>query len=484
MLGAAVPYANELEKEDVMTWPTNPPAHWTRYHLAHPDPGAGFFPGDPNPAFHYKGRYHLHYLYPDEGGLGMAHVSSTDMVHWEWHPTALTPARLGHAMLSGTGFFTREGKPAIIYGDGQRLLIIYALDDALDTWTEPEEIVVRDDDSNVREIAVWDPDCWLNGDTYYAVGGSMEKDLIKSKDLKTWQYVGMLMHPHFPNDLGVTANDDVSCPNVFKIGNKWMLLCISHALGCRYFLGDFMNEQYLPDQHALMNWQNVNIGDRGLGYYFAPESLLAPDGRRIMWAWLFPEETAPNQQGLQSLPRELTLGDDGLLRIRPLRELASLRYDQQTESDFVTEYLKPRKLPGMSGDAVEFEVVFERLDKACKLNTTGALHVPRAYGVDVLCDENGENGVRIAVNPSQKTLSIAGIVAPFPSFIDKDVTLRVFIDNTVIEVFADDRQAMAYTHRRTHPHANHQIFTDQGNIKIKTVTAWKMKAPWASAVVQ
>jgi hypothetical protein len=31
-------------------WPENPPDHWVRYHLAHPDQKAGFFPGDPNPA--------------------------------------------------------------------------------------------------------------------------------------------------------------------------------------------------------------------------------------------------------------------------------------------------------------------------------------------------------------------------------------------------------------------------------------------------
>ena len=67
---------------------------------------------------------------------------------------------------------------------------------------------------------------------------------------------------------------------MFKIGNKWMLLCISHALGCRYFLGDFKDEQYLPESHALMNWQNVNFGDRGLGYYFAPDIIVDIRGVR------------------------------------------------------------------------------------------------------------------------------------------------------------------------------------------------------------
>jgi len=482
LLGVSVSGAAELEDQTAMTWPTNPPAHWARYHLAHPDTGAGFFPGDPNPAFYYKGRYHLHYLYPDEGGLGMAHVSSTDMVHWEWHPTTLNPKNLGHAVLSGTGFFTKEGRPAIMYSDEKDLILIYALDDALNTWSEPERVVVKDADGNVRKIAVWDPDCWLNGDTYYAVGGSKAKELIRSKDLTAWEYLGEFLHTGFPNDLGVTAHDDISCPNMFKIGDKWMLLCISHALGCRYFLGGFEDERYLPECHALMNWQNVNIGERGLGYYFAPESLLTPDGRRVMWAWLFPEQEPPNQQGLQSLPRELALGDDGLLRIRPLRELSTLRHDPRSLSDFIVENLKPYRLPEMAGDALEFEVVFAPLDESYQINTEGYLHIPRSYGMDVLCDEEGANGARIAVNPSQKTLRIADVIAPFAWPTDEALTFRVFIDNTVIEVFAGDRQAIAYTHRRTHPHANNQLFSDQGNITIKAVSAWKMKSPWGVGV--
>lgn len=71
LAGGLCGQADETKDEEIMNWPANPPAHWTRYHLAHPDPQVGFFPAAPNPAFYYKGRYHLHYLYPDTGGLGM-----------------------------------------------------------------------------------------------------------------------------------------------------------------------------------------------------------------------------------------------------------------------------------------------------------------------------------------------------------------------------------------------------------------------------
>jgi hypothetical protein len=101
-------------------WPEDPPDNWLTYHLAHPGPGKAD-PGDPNPAFFYKGWYHLHYIYNSKYGFSNAHVSSKDMVHWKWHPTVLTPPITRHGMFSGTGFFTKEGHPAMIYhGVGSR----------------------------------------------------------------------------------------------------------------------------------------------------------------------------------------------------------------------------------------------------------------------------------------------------------------------------------------------------------------------------
>ena len=58
--GARPPSPPYVEETPAM--PSEVPANWLSYHLAHPGPGVGM-PGDPNPAFFYKGRYHLHYIY-------------------------------------------------------------------------------------------------------------------------------------------------------------------------------------------------------------------------------------------------------------------------------------------------------------------------------------------------------------------------------------------------------------------------------------
>ena len=250
--------------------PENPPETWLTYHLAHPGPGTAT-PGDPNPAFFWKGRYHLHYIYkkrvprrkrkgPDLGP-DWAHVSSEDMVHWTWHPTVLGPKTMGHGMFSGTGFFTKEGKPGIIYhGKGSnRNWISYALDDNMDQWSNPELVLPKDKDGTpITDMPYFDPDLWIDNGIYYAVNArstSQPPVLMKSDNLKDWDYMGELLHPDFAEaKLGVAKDEDISCPNMFKLGDKWVLLCISHRLGCRYFIGDFQDEQFLPEQHGMMNW--------------------------------------------------------------------------------------------------------------------------------------------------------------------------------------------------------------------------------------
>ena len=140
--------------------PENPPETWLTYHLAHPEPELAL---DPNPAFFWKGRYHLHYIYRNLTGYVFAHVSSDDMVHWEWHPTVLGPTTTGHGMFSGTGFITKDRRPAMVYhGKGSgRNWISYALDDNLDKWTKPHEMTPRDKDGKLMtDMPYFDPDIW------------------------------------------------------------------------------------------------------------------------------------------------------------------------------------------------------------------------------------------------------------------------------------------------------------------------------------
>ncbi|MCE9555298.1 MAG: GH32 C-terminal domain-containing protein [Planctomycetes bacterium] len=443
------PYAPETP-----AWPANPPANWLTYHLAHPGPGPAL-PGDPNCAFDHKGRVHLHYIYRNHTGFVFAHVSSDDMVHWTWHPTILAPPTTGHGMFSGTGFYTKDGKPGIIYhGQGSgRNWIQFPKDDQFMAWNDPIAVVPKNADGSEPKMRHWDPDLWLNGDTYYALSGGKNPQLMKSADLENWTYLGDVLHKDYPANLGIPKDEDISCANMFKIGNKWMLLCISHPKGCRYYLGDFKDEKYLPDYHAMMSW--------GSNQFFAPESILTRDGRRVMWAWIMNMPIAPT--GVQSLPRELELPADGVLRIKPLRELSKLRYDEKAWQDVKIADGREHKLEGLTGDAIELEVKI-------------AAPVPKEIGLYLLGDENGKEEMSILTGSGRKGIKVGSPDAPFQLAHGEELTLRVFIDKGLVEVFANDRQAVAYGHGKVRANPNIRLFSKGGEATVKSVKAWKMKS--------
>lgn len=433
-------------------WPKKPPANWLTYHLAHPGPGNAY-PGDPNCVFDYKGRYHLHYIYRNRTGFVFAHVSSDDLVRWKWHTTVLAPPNTGHGMFSGTGFYTKDGKPAIIYhGQGSgRNWIQYPLDDQFNSWSDPEAVLPKTTDGKIPKMRHWDPDCWLNGETYYALSGGKNPQLMKSPDLKNWTYLGDVLHKDYPADLGVPKGEDISCANMFKIGGKWMLLCISHGLGCRYYLGGFKDEKYLPEFHAMMSWNG--------NHFFAPESMLTRDGRRVMWAWLLRMPIAPT--GVQCLPRELELPEDGVLRIRPLRELKKLRQEPQAWSDITVKADGEHALSDIKGDALELEV-------------TVAAPLPDEVGLHLLADADGKNGMSIIAGGKRKKLTVGATHPPFALKKGEDLTLRVFIDKNLVEVFASDRQAAAYAHKHLRANPNIRLFAKGGDATIKSVKAWRI----------
>ena len=226
-------------------------------------------PFDPNGAIYWKGRYHLFYIFQDKR-LGRkadhwGHVSSTDLFHWRHHPTGLLDG-----MYSGNCFLNEEGVPTICYhqvGLGNAMAV--AVDDNLDEWKKldanpitPSSVTGEHKNKNYRS---WDPFAWYENGTYYAIFGGEHPAIVKSSSLEgNWRYVGDL----FAHGLeGVSLEEDVSCAELFRLGDKDVLLCISHRLGCRYYVGEWKHEQFYPDTHAQMSWVDQS--------FFAPESLVA-----------------------------------------------------------------------------------------------------------------------------------------------------------------------------------------------------------------
>ena len=445
------------------------------YHLVSPEGKAS--PADPNCAIYWKGRYHLFFIFPG----GYAHVSGIDMVHWRWHPIL----RLGTGIMNSGGIFVnKDGLATIIYmNDGlHKNALSFSSDDDLEKWTEPYPIEpkVGPDQDGVK-ISHWDPDGWLEGNTHYALYGNhpyqlgREATVMKSTDLKNWEYVGPFLTREMPDVTRSTesrTNEDISCPNFFKLGDKWMLLCISHIKGCRYYLGAWKDEKFTPDFHARMNWSlsdGMKEGEHG-GEFFAPESLLTPDGRRVMWAWCFASSRSGGNSlwnGIQSLPRELSLPKDGILRIKPLRELEQLRFNPANETDLAVESEVPYRLKKIAGDAIEIMATIKQ----------GAA---KAYGVRLLCDKDNGKGIDVVVEPGSKSIKLGATTAPLELPPGEDIQLRIFVDRRTVEVFANDRQALVKQHDYEPGDVGVCLFSVGGRMKVPEVRGWKMTAahPW------
>jgi sucrose-6-phosphate hydrolase SacC (GH32 family) len=437
------------------------------YHFVTPE--GSCMPFDPNGAIYWKGRYHLFYIFQDQRGHNWGHVSSTDLFHWRHHPTGLTSG-----MFSGNCFLNKEGRPTVCYHQvGQGNAMAVALDDELNEWkkldSNPITPKTQPGDPHHDKYRSWDPYGWLEGDTYYAIFGGERPAIAKASSLAgEWKYVGDLMANAVA---GVSINEDVSCADFFKIGDRRMLLCISHRLGCRYYLGDWKGEQFHPTFHEKMSWVDNS--------FFAPESLLDDKGRRIMWAWIFdgPGFKARGDygwSGTMSLPRVLSLGPDGALRMNPPQEIEQLRYNGKQKTGLTIADGAELALEGMGGNSLELEL---------EMSAPAA----RQCGLKVCCSPGGEEQTPVFYDAVEKKLKVDTTkssltegaksveAGPFTLPAVEPLRLRVFVDKSVVEVFANGRQAVM---RRIYPSRPDSIgvklFSNGGPAEVRVVQAWEM----------
>ncbi len=270
---------------------------------------------------------------------------------------------------------------------------------------------------------------------------------------------------------GVSLDEDVSCADLFKLGDKDVLLCISHRLGCRYYLGEWKNEQFYPESHAQMSWVD--------NQFFAPESMQDDTGRRIMWAWLmtyaeFGQRWEKGWSGTMSLPRVLSLGDDGGLRMDVPREIEALRYRPFKEENFAVQPGADLVIDGVGGNSFELAIDMESSDAS-------------EYGVKVCVSPDGQEETVISYDVAQGRL-IVDTQKSGPADTPKDVEagpfelkagerlkLRVFVDKSVVEVFANGRQAVM---RRIYPSQPDSVgigmFTTGGTTQVHTFESWNI----------
>ena len=489
------------------------------YHFALPeDLGV---PGDPNGAFYANGRYHLMYLYNRRGvGFCWGHVSSADLLHWRHHPDALGPGAGDEGCFSGGAFVDEDGTAYLTYwrlwGE-QGIGLARSADPDYDHWekwpvsaipaTRFGVLETTDDAGRPLILACADPsNIWKKDGAYYFQTGNLVVlnefgrgaqhprhaelrgdwvDLFRSTDLKQWAYV----HRFYDRDAAdrwTDGSEDDMCPSFLPLpasaeggppSGKHLQLFIAHNRGCQYYVGtyDQAADKFRPEQHGRMSWVDNT--------FFAPEALVDGQGRQIMWAWLLDNpgdeqaELARGWSGVYGLPRLLWLGEDGTLRLRVPPEFERLRRNPRQWSGLAVAAESRVALAGVNG-------------RSCELWVEWTPQPGRQAGLVVRASPDGAESTRLYYEPAEASLvfdarqsSAAGVgrpvleKAPLALAPGERLSLRVFIDQTVIEVFANDRQAITRRVYPTRPESTGvYLFSEGGETVFDTAAAWELMA--------
>jgi sucrose-6-phosphate hydrolase SacC (GH32 family) len=228
-----------------------------------------------------------------------------------------------------------------------------------------------------------------------------------------------------------------------------------------------------------MNWPG--------GTVFAPETLLDNKGRRILWTWVLDRKSGVSS-GTMSIPRVLTLAKDKLsFNIEPPKEVESLRYNEMHEKPFTVEAGQSVTLKKISGNILEMDIKIDQ-GKA------------KRFGIRVFCSKDGREQTPVVIdlekcilqidmrqsslnkpdyrefvmvrepNPNMDTQN-----APFNVKNGEKIRLRVFLDKSMLEVFANGRQCITQVlYPALKDAVDIQVFAEDASIKIEELKAWQL----------
>ncbi len=475
--------------------------HFPLYHFVSPENRLN----DPNGLCYWQGRWHLFYqAYPPEDDRQhWGHAVSDDLIHWRDLPYAIYP-RPEYQCYSGSAL-VEENRVIVMY-HGTRLgnMVAVSNDPLLLNWEKIGEgaVVPMTEDSDDLPYVVYDPNIWKKDDTYYSMSGGVAEGpggkqvvsnyLFRSEDLEHWEY----LHEFIEGDQFTRVGDDGACPYFWPIGDRYILPFYSHMSGGQYYIGDYDKER---DKFKVSNHGKFNFGASRPGGVHAPSA--TPDGNGGVIIIFNMNEAKPTKgwNQIMSMPRRLTLIGKDTLGQEPFGNFESLRYDKKSITDIVLKANQEVVLDNIRGNAMELKVEIDPGDAPMvELNVLRSPNKEEFTRIAFYKERGMYQGRNYTRPRSQaweprfnSVLSIESSFssilpdvlsrppesAPFRLVPGETLQLRIFIDKSVVEVFANGKQCVAM---RVYPGLEESTgvsLRSQGqDSKLISLEAWQMKS--------
>ena len=465
----------------------------------HHTPAYGWM-NDPNGMFYKDGVYHLYFQWNPYGSvwanMHWGHSTSTDLMHWKFEGCAIVPDAWG-AIFSGSCVVDHNntagfGKGAVVafytsakatpWGDVQSQSMAYSLDNGK-TFTKYEgNPILTSSEKDFRDPKVF----WYAPGKHWvmilAVGQHME--IYSSVNLKEWKKeseFGAMQGAHG----GVWE-----CPDLVEIPvegtreKKWVLICNLNPGGpfggsaAQYFVGSFDGKKFVNESPTQTKWM-----DWGKDNYATVTWNNAPDGRCIALGWMSNWQYANNvptrqYRSANTLARDLTLyreGQELYLKSTPSSEVKKARGKKVSIPSFrVSEKHEIVNLFEDNQGAYEVEILIQNAGASkiafCLLNDKGE-KVSMYYDLNrkQFVMDRSESGT-VDFSKDFPAVTVA------PANVDKELTLRLFVDRSSIEAFGEDGKfVMTNLVFPSQPYVKMCFEADKNGYAVKTLNVYKLQ---------
>ena len=488
--------------------------HRPFYHFVSPESNLN----DPNGLCFWQGRWHLFYQgYPPEfPRVHWGHAVSDDLIHWRDLPYAIYPDP-EESCFSGSTLVEEDRVIAIYHGTRVGNMVAVAGDPLLLNWekvTGQPVIPLPEQDGSPQRYTVFDPCIWKKDGRYYSLSAGTLPDgpggkpvaadfLFRSEDLESWEY----LHPFTEDDRYTLVGDDGACPYFWPIGDKHILPFFSHMSGGQYLLGDYDQER---DKLVVTSAGLFNFGPSTPSGVHAPSATPDGQGGLIIIFNMNPGYPTEGWNQIMSLPRRLTLEGGEDLRMEPTGDIESLRYDHGQVGETTLPANEEVVLEGIEGNAMELQLEIDPMDASMvELNvlrspgreefTRAAFFKDRGFRVQRRHGSGARlhGGGTVAGIPQARpvqireslltldtsyssslpgALSRAPETAPLLLEEGETLRLRIFIDRSIVEVFANGKQCVA---ARVYPGREDSVGVSlraQGSgALLRSLSAWQMR---------